>query len=1000
MNPDQRPEPENDPDPGDPALTPNSLEEKREKGLKSEFLVVGVGASAGGLAAFEEFFAGIPADFSTDMAFVLVQHLAPNHHSMLTNLVRRYTKMPVYEVEDGMVIGPNSVYIIPPNRDMALMHGSLHLFEPSAPQGLRLPIDFFFRSLAHDQRDRSIGIVLSGTGTDGSLGLKAIKGEGGIVLVQSLDTAQYDGMPRSAISMNLADYVLPAPEMGAQLMAYAAHTFGRRPIAAIRPVNSIQDSLQKIFILLRDQTGQDFSQYKQNTILRRIERRMAVNQIERLPDYLRYLQRTPAEIGILFQDMLIGVTNFFRDAEAFAALEEQIIPQLFQGEQAPDTLRIWTPACSTGEEAYSIAILLHEYMQKNHRPVKVQMFATDVDRGAIEHARAGIYPENIAADISPERLSLYFTKEDGVFCIKKFIRDMLVFSEQDVVDDPPFSRLDLVSCRNLLIYMNISLQQKVLSIFHYALKQGRFLFLGNSETIGDAGALFASVDRKWKIFRRQGVNPSALAMNNSTMPAHLLAIGSRTGEVGQLKSGFSIQELTERSLLALHVPACVTINTQGEILYVHGRTGRYLEPATGAISVNILHMARPELKIQLTTAIRRAITNTESVFYYAQPVKNNGDIYYVDLSVHVLDTGLPNESKLLLVVFADSRNLEGLLPKAEELWVESSPAALLDRRVQALQQELKAKDEYLQTAVEELETANEELKSANEELQSANEELQSTNEELETSKEELQSVNEEVVTVNAELQKKLEDFSVVNNDMNNLLAGTGIGTLFVDFDLTIQRFTPDTAKVINLIQSDVGRPVSHIVSNLRNYNDLVADLRQVLQSLIPREIQVESTAGRWYLMRIQPYRTQENVIQGAVITFVDITVQRQLEKDLADSALLRRLALVMRDARDAMTVQDFGGQILAWNPAAQRAYGWTEAEALTMNIAKMIPEELAGAWRLYLQNLVAGPIMTPIETQRLTKTGESVLIWLTATVLINDNGLGYAIATTEHKIDR
>ena len=471
----------------------------------ASFPIVGIGASAGGLAAFEAFFSGMPADTDPGMAFVLVQHLAPDHKSILTDLIRRYTRMQVFEVEDGMVVQPNCAYIIPPNRDMAFLNGTLQLLEPAAPRGQRLPIDFFFRSLAQDQRERAICIVLSGTGSDGTLGVRAIKGEGGMVMAQNPASTEYDGMPRSAIATGLVDYELPPAEMPAQLIAYVAHAFGKPPRPATAPAPKAENALKKIFILLRAQTGHDFSQYKPSTIHRRIERRMAVHQIETMDGYVKYLQQTPAEVEALFRDLLIGVTSFFRDPEAFKALEEQVIPKLFAGKPAGAVIRVWSPGCSTGEEAYSIAILLQERMEALKQSFKVQVFATDIDSQAIATARAGLYPASIAADISPERLARFFTAEpDGsAYRIHKGIRDMLVFSEQDVIKDPPFSKLDLISCRNLLIYMGGDLQKKLIPLFHYALNPGGFLFLGTSETVGEFGDLFAALDRKSKLYQRK-----------------------------------------------------------------------------------------------------------------------------------------------------------------------------------------------------------------------------------------------------------------------------------------------------------------------------------------------------------------------------------------------------------------------------------------------------------------------------------------------------------------
>jgi two-component system CheB/CheR fusion protein len=983
------------------------------------FPIVGIGASAGGLAAFEAFFSGMPADTDPGMAFVLVQHLAPDHKSVLTELIQRYTRMRVIEVEDGMVVQPNCTYIIPPNRDMAFLNGTLQLMEPAAPRGQRLPIDFFFRSLAQDQHERAICIVLSGTGSDGAQGVRAVKGEGGMVMAQNPGSTEFDGMPRSAIATGLVDYELPPAEMPAQIIAYVDHAFGKPPLAATPPAPKSENALKKTFVLLRAQTGHDFSLYKPSTIQRRIERRMAVNQIDSIAEYVKFLQQTPAELESLFRDLLIGVTNFFRDREAFAALETQVIPRLLEGKAAGAVIRVWTPGCSTGEEAYSIAILLMECLEKLKRSCKLQVFATDIDSQAISAARTGIYPASIASDVSPERLARYFVPEpesaDGnpsAYRIHKSIRDVLVFSEQNVIKDPPFSKLDLISCRNLLIYMGGDLHKKLIPLFHYALKPGGFLFLGTSETVGEHADLFATLDRKSKLYQQKtDLHSAQRAVLSRFLPPMTVSEESapRTGvktaaAVGKLP----LRELTESALLQQAALTGALVNGQGDILYLHGRTGLYLEPAPGEAKVNnILKMAREGLRRELSTALHKADGTMEVVRRPGLRVKSNGGFTTINLTVSpvppdpaAVKSAVPN---LFLVVFeeapAESQARAKIAGITKPVESAGENGLDMDARIAALKQELRAKEEYLQTSNEELETSNEELKSSNEEMQSVNEELQSTNEELETSKEELQSVNEELATVNAELQTKVADLSRANNDMNNLLAGTGIGTIFVDHQLRILRFTPAVTQIINLILSDVGRPVGHIVSNLIGYDRLSEDVKTVLDTLVSKEVEVQTTAGAWFAMRIQPYRTLDNVIEGAVITFADITRLKEAQAMLQEYERLRRLAVVLRDSNDAITMQDLEGRVLAWNPGAERLYGWSEAEALAMNVRDLVPENCKTSALTVIRELAQSRVLEPCSTQRVAKDGTVVDVWITSTALVNASGQVYAIATTERAKD-
>ena len=968
---------------------------------RAQFPVVGIGASAGGLAAFEAFFSAMPAD--SGVAFILVQHLAPDHKSMLVELIARHTRMQVFEVEDGMIVEPNCIYVIAPNFDMAFVDGALQLLPPGAPRGHRCPVDFFFRSLAQDHHARAIGIVLSGTGSDGAQGIRAIKGEGGMAMAQNSESTQYDGMPRSAVATGLVDFVLAPTEMPAQLMAYINHAFTDDTSAAqsqsTAPVLRVDDALKKIFVLLRAQTGHDFSGYKVNTIHRRVERRMAVNQIVQKDDYILYLRKNPAEVDALFRDLLIGVTSFFRDPDAFRALEDEAIVRLLSNKSASAPIRVWVPGCSTGEEAYSIAILLQERMDALKTSFKLTVFATDLDSAAIEHARAGIYPASIATDISPERLTRYFTEEPGggFFRINKLIRDILVFSEQSVVKDPPFSRLDLISCRNLLIYMGPELHKKLIPLFHYSLNPGGVLFLGTSESVGEFAELFAPLNRTQKLFQRKDDGSAQRLSLTRFLPKATgnSATPRRAGRAG-MDAAAQFRELTEQTLLQHYTPVGALVNERGDIFHIHGRTGMFLEPAPGEAELNILKMARQGLRPALTRALHKAATTHDLVSCFDLRVKTNGDYSAVNFKVQPVAADV-SDQPLFLVVLALAAITSGdtavVASGRPDVGADEPPE--ISAQVAALKNDLKEKEEYLQTTTEELETSNEELKSANEEMQSINEEMQSTNEELETSKEELQSVNEELATVNAELQGKVSDLSLANNDMNNLLAGTGVGTIFVDHQLRIQRFTPAITQVMNLIATDVGRPIGDIVANLKGYPDFVTDVRQVLDTLVPKLLDVQNTTDKWFALRIRPYRTLENVIEGVVVTFSDITELKEARDVLQESAALRRLAIVVSDSRDAVLVQNLDGNIQCWNAGATRLYGWSEAEALTMNIRDMTPAAGRSQAQAVVNQLSQAKVMQPYTAERMTKDGRQLRVSMIATALIDQHGTAYAIATTE-----
>jgi two-component system, chemotaxis family, CheB/CheR fusion protein len=825
------------------------------------FPIVGMGASAGGLEALTSFFSYMPAD--SRMAFVLVVHLDPGHVSMMPELLKRHTTMNVIEAQDGMTVEPDSVYVIPPNRDMSIFNRVLQIGAPAATRGMRMPIDFFFRSLAEDQGEKAICIILSGTGSDGTLGMRAIHGAGGMCMVQDPETARYDGMPRSAIMTGLADYVVTLEKMPDELQAYVRQYYPRKPGKILYLGDTNLTAIQKILAILRTRTGHDFSHYKKTTILRRIERRMSIHQVADSAAYALYIQEHPEEVQVLFKELLIRVTSFFRDSEAFAALEKKMLPDLIGKMTEMNTIRVWVPGCGTGEEAYSIAILLRECMQEAKTNFKVQIFGTDIDEDSIAQARTGLYPANISLDVSAQRLKRYFVKEEGGYRIRSEIREGMIFAVQNVISDAPFTKLDLVSCRNLMIYLDLELQSRLIPMFHYSLRPGGFLFLGSSETVGTFGELFSTLDRKWKLFRRTEA-PSPYHAGVFTGFGVGGAITARAADEGVKAKRITFPEIARRALLANFAPPSVIVGERGDILFVHGQTGKFLEPSQGQPSMNVLDMAREGLKVQIRAALHRAAAKDEDVAMRSLQVRINGGIQPVDVTVkpvHMSDV----EQKLFIVVFEAIDR-----PVKEPKKIKVSTGKGQNARIEELEKELYYTRENLQASIEELQASNEELKSTNEEFQSTNEEFQSTNEELETSKEELQSVNEELITVNTELQSKIDLLTNSESDMKNLLDSINTGIIFLDADLRIKRFNAEATRVINLIPTDVGRPLAHISSNLK-YESLSEDAGRVIDTLASREVAVETKDGRPYLLRINPYRTAGNVISGVVITFTEIT---------------------------------------------------------------------------------------------------------------------------------
>jgi len=834
------------------------------------FPIVGIGASAGGLEALEQFLRHVPQ--GSGIAFVIIQHLDPTHKGIMPELLQRATTMEVFQVRDRLKVKPDCVYVIPPNKDMSILHGVLHLFEPTAPRGLRLPIDFFLRSLAEDRQERSIGVILSGMGSDGTMGLRAIKEKAGLALAQEPASAKFDSMPRSAIEAGLADLVAPAEELAGKIIEYLRHAL---TIAKIdRPLEEKdQSALEKVLILLRARTGHDFSLYKKNTIYRRIERRMGIHQIDRIAVYVRYLQENSQEVELLFKELLIGVTSFFRDPAAWEQLREEAFSELLADRQAGGSLRAWSAGCSTGEEAYSLAIAFKEALEKckPEGNFKLQIFATDLDRDAIDKARQGLYPANIAADLSDERLQRFFVKEESGYRVGKEIREMVTFATQNLIMDPPFTKLDILICRNLLIYLTPELQNKLLPLFHYSLNPGGILFLGSAEAISTFTDLFAPLDIKSRLFLRR---ESVLTIEPVAFPPSFVpALPGFPKKVTTLKPAANFQTLADQLLLQCFSPPAVLVNGKGDILYISGRTGKYLEPAAGKANWNIFAMAREGLRFELGSAFQKAFRQKEAITVKGLKVESNGFTQTVDMTVQAIAE--PEALRgMVMIIFIDVAT-----PPPKTTAGRSRPGAAGNARILQLEQELQHAREALQATREEMQSSQEELKSSNEELQSTNEELQSTNEELTTSREEMQSLNEELQTVNAEQQSKMDEMSRINNDMRNLLNSTEIVTVFLDSQLQIRRFTSGADKLFKLIPGDVGRPLSDITNDLI-YPGMTEEAREVLRTLVFSEKQVTTNDGRWFSVRIMPYRTMEDVIGGVVITFADISATKTLESEL------------------------------------------------------------------------------------------------------------------------
>lgn len=904
-------------------------------------MIVGIGASAGGLAVLQTFFEAVAPDLG--VAFVVIIHLHPEYPSEMAALLGTHTQMPVTQVTETVPLQPNYIYIIPPNQQLFVTDNQLSLAAFNEPRGLRAPIDYFFNSLAATHGD-GFAIVLSGGGSDGTNGLKAIKEQGGLVLVQDPQEAEYNSMPRSAVATGLADLVLPVRELAARLPALVRSKWHFQT-ALQGLADREEEALRQILTHVQSRTGHDFSQYKRATVIRRVERRIHVSGQTTFADYLPYLQQSDDEVQALFADMLISVTAFFRDPAVFATLAEQIIPELFANRAAAEQIRIWVPGCATGEEAYSLAILLLEQIADAAAYPEIQIFASDLDEGALTTAREGRYLEAIEANVSAERLQRFFIKEGRYYRIKKEVRKLVLFANHSLLTDPPFSRLDLISCRNLLIYLDRPLQQQVFKLFHYALLPGRYLFLGSAEHVEGAATLFRVANQPCRIYqkRMQAGEPRPSFPDLLFTPTQ-----NRPPPRRGPRSEPDQDAYFHHKVLEEYGPPSLLVDADFNAVHLSETVGRYLQPPGGHPTYRITSLVRPELQVELYAALQQAFEHHEASLSPIIPVQFNGAQHGVQLMVRPLRREAEMQ-RLTLVVF-----IEG--PPLSAMQADHPPAHTADETVQRLRAGLQQSQQRLQTMREEHEASTEELRATNEELQSINEEHRSATEELETSKEELQSINEELQTVNLELKYKLEEISRAHSDLQNFMTVTEIGTLFLDLDLRITRFTPRIAALFNLVDNDLGRRVT-LFNHQLVYTMLQQDAETVLQKLNPIEREVWTKDAHCYLVRLRPYRTVENKIDGVVLTFVDITEQQKATRALRQSEEYYRL-LVEGVHEYAIFLLDSAGRIATWNSGAQLIFQYEGNEVIGQPVANLLDEQDRRADR---QN-------TPLET--VTRTGK------------------------------
>lgn len=929
-------------------------------------LIVGIGASAGGIDAFKIFFSRMPAEIG--MAFIIVQHLDPRYESSLAAIIAGYTTMPVHLAEEGALVAPNQVFVVPPDAIMTIKEGRLHLSRPAPPVARRISVNTFLNSLAADQGENAVAIILSGFGSDGALGIAAVKEQGGLTLSQAeFDHHAKRGMPQSAVSAGFVDHVLAVEDMPQALLDYRHHR-------AISDSNKGPDGIRQdlpsylatICAVLHSRLGRDFSDYKTGTLMRRIQRRMHVLQTNEVGDYINLLRSLPHEAEQLFRELLISVTRFFRDRDAFEALEAKVIPGLLTNSHTADPVRIWVAGCATGEEAYSIAILLKETLLRADSRRKVQIFATDVDDRAIAVARTGLYSGSIASDLSPERLERNFVKEDGSYRVAKDIREMCLFSMHDLVKDPPFSRIDLVCCRNLLIYFEPALQQRVITTFHYALRPGHHLFLGPSESIASQAQLFAPLDKRHRLFVRRDTAAKFPVLS----PSHHL--NEVPAKLSAPQPGIDIDQRAGRAM-ARYAPAFLVVDRQHEVIRFSGDTGKFLQPTAGVASLSLFTLLHADLRAPVRAALKEATATGERVLHEKVCVGVGDRQETMNLIVEPLVGA--DEPGLFVVAFQEAK-LGAASAQDSTVSVASGEARSSD----VLNREMLATKERLRNLSEELEAANEELQSSNEEYLSVNEELQSANEELVTSKEELQSLNEELQTINAELNNRNDSLVRSNSDLANLFDSTSIATLFLDRDMRIRRFTPRLLEIFSLREGDEGRPISDIVTKLTR-DGLGQDVQQVLKTLLPREREVAVGEGRVpFLMQVRPYRDLNNVIDGAVVTFVDLSERKRHEQARS------RLAAIVESSQDAIVGHDLQGIVVSWNDGAQRLFGTSGDKAIGQSMPTLVRDALPWDWLTMLAMLERGEQLSAFECTGMATHGRIVNLSVTISSVKERNG--------------